>query len=161
MWLGSCVAVVLWLWRRPEAIALIGPLAWEPPYAMGVALKRQKDQKKLAIPFQLFILHTFCTYQFGSVPFSLLFGKLPVSDFSEQKTYIRVLKFRTLIPPRSPCWDPRFGMKCRSSPLATTLPCSPFLPPHCLFYPWTDWKDKPSYAHMFCLWEEKNSRVGL
>ena len=34
--------VVLWLWRRPAATALIGSLAWEPPYAIGAALKRQK-----------------------------------------------------------------------------------------------------------------------
>ena len=31
---------LLWLWHRPAAIALIQPLAWEPPYAMGAALKR-------------------------------------------------------------------------------------------------------------------------
>ena len=31
---------LLWLWRRPAATALIGPLAWEPPYAAGVALKK-------------------------------------------------------------------------------------------------------------------------
>ena len=36
MWFGSCVAV-LWLWRRQAAVALIGPLAWELPYASGVA----------------------------------------------------------------------------------------------------------------------------
>ena len=36
---------LLWLWHRPEATAPIGPLAWEPPYAMGVALKRQKTEK--------------------------------------------------------------------------------------------------------------------
>ena len=34
---------LLWLWRRPAAAALIGPLAWGPPYAAGVALKRHKD----------------------------------------------------------------------------------------------------------------------
>ena len=34
--------VLLWLWRRLVATALIRPLAWEPPYAMSVALKRQK-----------------------------------------------------------------------------------------------------------------------
>ena len=33
---------LLWLWRRPVATALIRPLAWEPPHATGVALKRQK-----------------------------------------------------------------------------------------------------------------------
>ena len=41
--------VLLWLWRRPVATAPIGPLAWEPPYAAGVAqeiAKRQKKKKK-------------------------------------------------------------------------------------------------------------------
>ena len=33
---------LLWLWCRPAATAPIQPLAWEPPYAMGTALKRQK-----------------------------------------------------------------------------------------------------------------------
>jgi len=42
---GSDLALV-WLWHRPVATALIRPLAWEPPYAAGVALKRQKDKKK-------------------------------------------------------------------------------------------------------------------
>jgi len=35
---------LLWLWRRPAAITLIRPVAWEPLYAAGVALKRQKDK---------------------------------------------------------------------------------------------------------------------
>jgi len=39
--------VLLWLWCRPAATAPIRPLAWEPPYAAGVALKkRQKDKNK-------------------------------------------------------------------------------------------------------------------
>ena len=29
-----------WLWCRPVAAALVRPLAWEPPYATGVALKQ-------------------------------------------------------------------------------------------------------------------------
>ena len=33
--------MLLWLWCRPAATAPIRPLAWEPPYAMGTALKRQ------------------------------------------------------------------------------------------------------------------------
>ena len=37
---------LLWLWCRLAAVALIGPLAWEPPYAAGAALKRQKTKKK-------------------------------------------------------------------------------------------------------------------
>ena len=30
---------LLWLWHSPAALALIRPLAWELPYAIGVALK--------------------------------------------------------------------------------------------------------------------------
>ena len=40
---------LLWLWRRPAATALIRPLAWEPPRAMGAALekaKRKRPKKK-------------------------------------------------------------------------------------------------------------------
>ena len=38
--------VLLWLWRGPAAVALIRSLAWEPPYAVGAALKRPKKKKK-------------------------------------------------------------------------------------------------------------------
>ena len=38
--IGSDLAL-LWLWYRPAAIALIQPLAWEPPCAEGVAQKNQ------------------------------------------------------------------------------------------------------------------------
>ena len=34
--------VLLWLWYRSAAVALIGPLAWEPPCAVGTALKKNK-----------------------------------------------------------------------------------------------------------------------
>ena len=37
---------LLWLWCRPAAVALIGPLAWEPPYAVDVALKNKKQKTK-------------------------------------------------------------------------------------------------------------------
>ena len=36
---------LLGLWCRLVATVLIGLLAWEPPYAAGVALKRQKNKK--------------------------------------------------------------------------------------------------------------------
>ena len=38
--------VILWLWCRPKATALIGLLPWKLPYATGAGLKRQKDPKK-------------------------------------------------------------------------------------------------------------------
>ena len=37
---------LLWLWCRLVATALIRSLAWEPPYAVGAALKRKKKKKK-------------------------------------------------------------------------------------------------------------------
>ena len=37
---------MLWLWRRLSVAAPIRPLAWEPPYAAGAALKRPKKKKK-------------------------------------------------------------------------------------------------------------------
>ena len=33
---------LLWLWYRLAAVALIPPLAWEPPYAADEAQKRKK-----------------------------------------------------------------------------------------------------------------------
>ena len=40
----------LWLWHRLVATALIRPLAWEPPYAIGVALKRPNKNKQQQKP---------------------------------------------------------------------------------------------------------------
>ena len=37
---------LLWLWCTPVATALIPPLDWKPPYAMGVSLKRKKETNK-------------------------------------------------------------------------------------------------------------------
>ena len=31
---------LLWLWHGPVATAPVPPLAWEPPYATGAALKK-------------------------------------------------------------------------------------------------------------------------
>ena len=39
---------LLWLWHRLAVTASVGPLAWEPLCAVGVALKRQKDKKKVS-----------------------------------------------------------------------------------------------------------------
>ena len=35
---------LLWLWCRPVAAAPIGPLAWEPPYAVGAAQRNSKKK---------------------------------------------------------------------------------------------------------------------
>ena len=36
--------MLLWLWCRPAAVTPTEPLAWEPPYAAGAALKRKKKK---------------------------------------------------------------------------------------------------------------------
>ena len=46
----------MWLWYRPATTALIIPLAWKPPYAMGAALKKTKEKRKKK-------LQKFKTYQ--------------------------------------------------------------------------------------------------
>ena len=38
--------ILLRLWYRPAATPLLQPLAWEPPYAAGAALKRQKKKRQ-------------------------------------------------------------------------------------------------------------------
>jgi len=48
MRLGSCVAVALVQPTAGVATAPIRPLAWESPYAVGVALEKKKKKKKLS-----------------------------------------------------------------------------------------------------------------
>ena len=38
--------MLLWLWRKPAAIAPIRPLAWEHPYATSAGPKKQKTNKQ-------------------------------------------------------------------------------------------------------------------
>ena len=46
-----------WLWRRPAAVALIRPLAWELTYAAGVVLKKKKRKKKIGtFSIELYLL---------------------------------------------------------------------------------------------------------
>ena len=45
--------MLLWQWCRMAATALLGPLAWEAPYAAGVALERRKDEKKKKKDFKM------------------------------------------------------------------------------------------------------------
>ena len=58
--LGSDLEL-LWLWCGQAAVALIGPLVWEPLHAKGMALKRPPPQKKkksyqqcMRVPVSLF-----------------------------------------------------------------------------------------------------------
>ena len=46
---------LLWLWWRPVATALIRPLVWKPPYAVGAALEKTKKKKKLVLIIKIII----------------------------------------------------------------------------------------------------------
>jgi len=76
---------LLWLWGRPAATALIRPPVWEPPYAVGAALKRpkkkkEKEKKKLSLVFHNFsrrilnYLAQFFFFLFSSGYFKLIFS---------------------------------------------------------------------------------------
>ena len=38
-------AALLWVWHRPAAVAPNRPLAWELPYAEGIALESRKRER--------------------------------------------------------------------------------------------------------------------
>ena len=42
---------LLWLWHRLAAVAAIQPLAWEHPYAAGVALRKKERKKRKELGF--------------------------------------------------------------------------------------------------------------
>ena len=50
-WLGSCVAVAVAVASSYSSDLTIGPLAWEFPDAVGVALKRNGKKKKSGFCF--------------------------------------------------------------------------------------------------------------
>ena len=71
------------LWQRPAAAALIQALAWELPYAMGAALKRQKRKKRKHgfwnpedLGLNLGSILTYHSYHLGQVILLSVFGFL-------------------------------------------------------------------------------------
>ena len=50
----------LWPWCRLAAVALIPPLAWETPYAAGVALKKKKAKRIIYVC----LLSLICSYKY-------------------------------------------------------------------------------------------------
>ena len=72
----------VWLWLWPAAVAPMGPLAWEPPYAMGVALKSKKNKNKKAVLLTILMLLVFRDWAADGLPFRIfLLTLLEVYDF--------------------------------------------------------------------------------
>ena len=64
---------LLWFWCRLAATAPIQPLAWEPPYAAGAALKRQKTrEKERKKELRLFVVFSAVSPQMHCVGHSLV-----------------------------------------------------------------------------------------
>ena len=62
-------SALLWLWRRPAATvatAPIGSLAWDPPYAEGVAQRNSKKEKKKKV-------FSFLSFFLSSLPLFIIF----------------------------------------------------------------------------------------
>ena len=57
---------LLWLWCRPAATALIQPLAWEPPNAVGAALKRKRKKKKRLTGY--IVVYPYSAIKFNTLP---------------------------------------------------------------------------------------------
>ena len=76
--LASLSGLRIWcyheLWCRLAAVAPIGPLAWEPPCAMGAALKSRKKENKELQVFRVFLnyLCPVCPYIFCLAKLSFL-----------------------------------------------------------------------------------------
>ena len=60
--------MLLWLWCRPAAAALTGPLAWEPPYAVGAALKKQNKTKHFIFLKEVSTVDCFFSFSFRVTP---------------------------------------------------------------------------------------------
>ena len=84
--------VLLWLWYRLAAGALIQPLAWEPPYAAGAALKTNK-QKLLVL--KKIIWKTLVSIQDVAKESKGEFFKV----IDEDKSISCVSPFNKLVPP--------------------------------------------------------------
>ena len=63
--------VLLWLWHRPAATVLIGPLAWEHPYAAGSALKDKRPKKIKSKKVQQMCSSNILTISLGVLVFLL------------------------------------------------------------------------------------------
>ena len=93
---------LLWLWRRPAATALMRPLAWESPYVVGAALKRQKEKEKQTLMGNHCILwHTTFGNHRYSVTMSIFYVKsyyfvTLLSTFSKNPALMEVLILRKI-----------------------------------------------------------------
>ena len=85
----------LWLQHRPEAVAPIRPLAWESPYAVGVALeKKTKTKQNKNTASRVLLLQKVKTVKIAKylflfiVMFELFHNLLYLSSISENREWV-------------------------------------------------------------------------
>ena len=112
--------VWLWLWCRLATVALIRPLAWELPYVMGVALKKQKKN------FFFFLSLNLKLYQvIQKHSFMVFISKINL--VSLQNVYTFLLQ---LICSQEGRWQRINGSQMRRSPSAAVCFAVTLLVPH-------------------------------
>ena len=87
--------MLLWLWCRLMAIAPICPLAWEPPYASGTALKSKTKKRN-------FLEKDTCTRMFIAALFTIAKSwkqpKCPLADdWIRRMWYIYTMEYYSAI----------------------------------------------------------------
>ena len=80
---------LLWLWCWLAATAPIGPLAWEPPYAAGAALKRSKKESFYSFHCLLFQQYSALQLTLSFLPFSFFRAVPTVYESSQARGRIR------------------------------------------------------------------------
>ena len=89
---------LLWLWRGLATTALIRPLGWEPSYAPGVALKRQKTKKKKKKFNTIGNGENCCNWEFtlspyfyvSKFPFIILLNSLKLKNITHYRLSLKV-----------------------------------------------------------------------
>ena len=128
--------MLLWLWRRLAAIAPIGPLVWEPPYAARAAQEMAKRLKKKRMRTSV-SLHP---RNVQLLPFPSLLTSVPGSPGQRSPG-------RAPLPPQGS----RRGVTVRQAPLPFSVP-SLDAPPHPHHY-----TKGPCHVRFICMVGDKRN----
>ena len=107
------------LWHKPAAAALIQPLAWELPYAVGAAVKKKKRERKKKKNYQVVV----------QIWRQATIGKVMLEKNSGNPTRCKAVLLantREYPPlPRAPGFNLSRPQWCASSSICPSL-CSPY-----------------------------------
>ena len=102
----SLDSTLLWLWHRLAAAALTQPLAWERPYAVGVALKKKKKKKNVCVCVYICVCMCIymCMYDWVTLIYSRNWHNTVNQLYFDIKTslwyitaYLNIIKFHKVV----------------------------------------------------------------